>query len=236
MTSPRIAGLLALGWSPTALASGIPEDLHLDLLGGTTLPIEVGGRVQLEVPHRLRVGLHAGWLPPPYVDLYNEVSTSAGWYDDVTAALIAASIEDALVLGVDVGWRPLPRHGFFFGAGYQVAALGGALTGSEVIEAVTGTDVPDDRGGAAQVDAAATVHFVTVDLGWEQVWLDRIVLRVALGGSFTVGSRSRLTTDVGRGGPAIEGLLDGGEAYLDDVFTSYVHTPTIAVHLGYRFF
>lgn len=223
--------------APTLAHAEIPETLHLDLTAGTVLPLEVGGRMQLEMPGRVRVGVHAGWLPPDYVDLVHAISLAAGWYDELTAALISAALDDAALVGGDVSWRPLPKHGFFFGAGYQAALLGGGLTSAEVVEAVGGASAGRARGDdTPELLASATVHQVTVQVGWEEAFLDRVVLRVALGGAFTVASSSTITPDGRDPRQGAEAVYAAGADALDQTMTSYVHTPTIDVSLGYRFF
>ena len=214
------------------------KNLHLDLVAKTDVAIDVGGRVDLELPYRLRVGLSVGVLPAPYVDVINAVVVGLGGYDEVTAALIEATIKNSLIIHTDLGWRPFPKQGFFFNTGYQLATLGGGLSGAEVIEAAVGGDAP----AVAELldfDAAANVHMITVSLGWDFVIAKHLLLRPQLGGAFTVASKTTIEPDFSY--PAIfntamNTFTGKSEAYLDDLFTSWVHTPTLGLHLGWRFF
>jgi hypothetical protein len=172
-----LAGIV-WGASGPALAAP-PESLHLDLLTGTRLPIDVQGRLQLEMPHRLRLGLHAGWMPSDYLTLINDIATGAGWYSDATAVLISAALDDAILLGADFGWRPLEKHGFFFGAGYQAALLGGSVTGTELLEEFTGAEIPQS-GRDPRIGVSALVHMVDVHVGWEEVVAQNVVMRFTL--------------------------------------------------------
>lgn len=213
-----------------------PDAVHLDALAGTTLPLAVEARVQSELPGRLRVGVGVGVLPGAYVDLINTISTSAGWYDEVTGSLIRGALDDSLMLAADVGWRPAPKLGLFFGAGWRSGLLGGGLTGTEVLNAATGADLDPDR-TVAQVSTRAALHQVTAELGWEQIVAKRLVIRASLGGAFTVAAPTDLSADLPpRVAAEVEPVFVEGEDYLRATMKTYVHTPTIAVHVGYRFF
>lgn len=230
MTRTVVALGLAVG--STARAAP-PEDVHLDLVAGTTFPVDVGGRLQLELPHRLRLGFAGGWLPHAYIDVVNEIALAAGWYDDDTGRLVSEGLADAAVFGVDLGWRPIPRKGLILGAGYQLVALGGGLVPTDLVSAAVPLGGLGRSAGSA--DLSSLLHTVTVHLGYEQVWLDHLVLRVAVGGMFTVWS----STDIeGSGGllGASDATWTRAEEYLDQTYRSYVHTPSLAVQLGYRFF
>ena len=119
---------------------------------------------------------------------------------------------------------------------------------AEAIAAVTGQEVPDTgEDSAIEVDAAATDHMLTVEAGWEFVVKEKLVIDLTLGGAFSVGASSKLSragdaTSVGRerpgagaAGDPLDPLLRAGEEYLDNTLTSYVHTPTVGVMVGYRF-
>ncbi|MBT3219414.1 MAG: hypothetical protein HN348_10010 [Proteobacteria bacterium] len=214
------------------------KNFHVDLVAKTDVALDIGGRVDVELPYRLRLGFSAGVLPAPYVDVINAVVVALGGYDDVTAALIEATIKNSLIIHTDIGWRPFPKHGFYFNTGYQLATLGGGLSGAEVIEAAVGGDAP----AVAELldfDAAANLHMITVSVGWDIVIAKHFLIRPQLGGAFTVASKTTIEPDFSY--PAIfSGVMDTftgeSEAYLDDLFTSWVHTPTIGLHLGWRFF
>lgn len=214
------------------LAAALAGETHLDLLGGTTLPVDVGGRLQLETPGRFRVGVDVGTIPGAYVDLVNEIVVAFEGYDPVTAELIASALERSVTVGVDVGWRPWPKEGAQFWAGYLGLFAQGGLTGTEALEAVTG--VPSDRVGAVEVPLRATVHMVQTGLSWEQVWLDHLVLRVDLGGAFTVAAKTEIEPE--RAGALLSTAVEGYEDYLDGSIEGWFHTPLVGVSLGARFF
>ncbi len=211
---------------------------NVAVLVRTVFPVEVGGRLQVELPGRVRVGVHGGFMPGDYVDVINLVLVGFDVYNDVTAELIRSTISQSGIVGVDVGWRPLPRAGVVFDVGYMAAFLGGGLTSTEVVEAATGQS--SSAFGDAEVDASSTLHLLTVDVGYEVPFgpADRKVqglFRVDLGGAFTLHSNTRLSSDVVVGAGPLRTALDAGEVYLDDILQTYVQTPTITVSMGARF-
>jgi hypothetical protein len=225
---------------PATAAAG---DMHLDATLGTEFPVSLGGAVSFEGPARLRARVGVGFMPGPYLDTINSLSTGFGWYDDVTASLISAALKNSVIIHPQLGWRPVKKLGFHFGAGYQVAALGGSLSTAELIEAVTGTELDIDTSDAQiEVLAKATDHMVTVNVGYEFVVAKRLVIDTGLGGAFTVGANSSLEADLGSGRgsdrleSAVQPLMDEGEVYLNDTLKSYVHAPMIRIAVGYRFF
>lgn len=215
-------------------------DWHVDAMLRTDVPVLLGVSGRVEAPQRLRASLSIGTLPGPYLDGIQWIATSAGWYDEVTASLIDAALKGSLLIRPELGFRPLPGHGWGFDAGYQLAALGGSLTPAETLGAL-GYEVTGDReaGDVAEVRANATLHMLTVGTGWEFVVARRLVLSVGVGGAFTVGSRTQIegleSSDRRRPSAALDTAAAAGEAYLDDILRSYIHTPYVSLAAGYRF-
>ena len=204
----------------------------------TDVPIHVGGRLTVEGPARLRYSLSGGYLPPAYVGLINDVCVAADWYSEETASLVQATIENSLVIRNHVGWRPWEAHGFQFELGYGWVGLGGGLTGTEVIAAATGVDVSGELADDLAFTARASLHQLDVSAGWEWTIRKHFLLRADLGGAFTLASTTVIEPDfdVPRlAEPFVDELTAAGEDYLDETFTTYVHTPTVSAAAGWRF-
>ncbi len=216
----------------------MPMPLHVQPEIVTEFPVHVGARVTAEGPYRLRYSLSGGSMPGPYLDTIHAVSTSFAWYDDLTADLISATLQNSLVIRNHLGWRPFAKLGFQFEVGYGWVGLGGGLTGAEVIEAATGKSLNGEFGENLAVDAKATLHMLDATVGWDQrVWRG-LHARLDLGAAFTLGSKTVLTPEFDvprRAEPAVDDLMAEGEAYLDDTFRTYVHTPTVGLGLGWQF-
>ncbi|MFN7135635.1 MAG: hypothetical protein ACK4N5_26420, partial [Myxococcales bacterium] len=214
----------------------------LSLEAATDFPISIGLRATLELPMRLRIWSSLGVLPGPYLRAVNSAMVAAEVYDTTTASLIEASLDRAVVWRTHAGWRPFSERGFYFGAGYGLVTLGGGLSSAEALQLLldSGVAVPQgarDALGVLDLSARATLHQLSAELGWEFAITESLLLRTGIGGVFTVASSSRLAFDLpvaqDRFGAA---LLRRGEAYLDDVFVRYVHTPVLTVGIGYSVF
>jgi hypothetical protein len=212
------------------------ERWNVDLLARTDFPIDVGLAVDVETPQRVRFGLGVGVVPRPYVQAINEVCVAAGCYDEATATLIDDSIRGALTLHPVLGFRPLPRAGFVVEAGLKIALLGGSNTPAGLVAGLTGEELPEAETDTDRtLRAAATLGLVTAKVGW--VWEPKraFVVRLDVGGAFTVFSDTTILAPEGSRAPRVwDPLTAAGEAYLDSTLQTYVHTPTISLGIGWR--
>ena len=137
-----------------------------------------------------------------------------------------------------MGWKPFASYGFYFGGGYTLTALGGGLTGAELLLAVTGKTFPRSLDSQQSLNVNAVSHMLDLELGWEWLMYNNLVLRVALGGSFTLTSQTKITgtrENPPRFQAAVDELFRAGEEYLDNTLQSYIHTPVIIVGVGWQF-
>lgn len=236
MTGDRsLASLLFVAALVTA-APTRAADWHLQAEALTDVPIQVGGRVAVEGPWRLRLTTTFGVLPPPYVDLVNAVGEQFDGYTSVTSALVGAALESSFVWRLHVGWRWFDDLGFYAEVGYGLATLGGGLSSEELLTAATdGAGEASNAGREYAIDA--TLHMLDAEVGYEWVFWDQLVARVGLGVAATLGSRTEVSPQFQPLAPRfVDALTAEAEAYLDDIFTTYVITPTVSVAVGYRFF
>ncbi len=228
--SGTIALALVLGPLPAARA-----DWSLSVEGLSDLPVQVGGRVQLEIPGRLHLSTSLGVLPKPYVELINAVVVAAGKYDQDTADLIEQCLQNSMVWRLHLGWRPFADYGFYLELGYGLVTLGGGLSGEELIELATGKTLPEDDGRT--YDVSSTLHMIDAELGWRFVLWQDLTLRVALGFTGTLWAKTNVEPDFPVFFPhVIEAFTRPAERYLNDKYTTYVFMPTVTVALGWRFF
>lgn len=218
---------LALLWSAPAAAGDAP---HVDAGITTDFPTSVGIRGTVELENRVRLSLGGGVFPRPYLNTIQGIATSAGWYSEELAQVIETALSRAYVLRTHVGWRPWEDRGFFFGGGYMpVLAVGGEVDADQISAAIQASE--------SGYNLVSRLHMLQVEAGWEWLVWERMVVRTSLGGAFTVGSRTEATEvssssrfEVLRGAGR-----EGIENYLDNVYQTYVHSPTVGVELGYRF-
>lgn len=226
---------MLLLWSSLALAApnlSVAADL------GSSFPTDVGARLGVEVPGRVRLEASAGILPRAYLDAINDAATANRWYQDKDAQLIDAALEDALVLRARVGWRPAAHRGFFLLAGYGWVGLGGGVTGAEVLEYKTGEDWSWLLGEDYPIEAEAALHRAELALGWEHPLGRGLFLRWDLGGSYTLAAPTRLRADFELGWPwdnEVDKAVDKAEDRLQGKLESRVHTPILGLALGFRY-
>jgi hypothetical protein len=211
---------------------------HLDVGVGSHYPLEVAARATVEGPYRLLATASAGLMPSPYLASVDAILVGASVYSESTATLIEAALDNALVVRVMLGWRPFEDAGLYFLGGYSIAALGGGVTGAELIAGVTGRALPEGAGSNIQIAASSIVQQVNLEIGWRfQLW-EQLYLQASIGGFLTVAASTTLTPEVNnpRSAAALESLASAGEVYLDDTLTDYVHSPLIGLQVGWTFF
>lgn len=204
----------------------------------TAFPTDVGLRGVIEGPARIRVIGTAGLLPRPYLDAINRTATSRGWYDDSTAGLVDAALQDAVVLRLHLGWRPIASRGLQLAGGYSWIGLGGGVTGAALLEAETGYDLSDFWDDAYSFDAAAGMHRAELTVGWEHPIGEHLLLHWDLGGSYTFSANADVSRTFAVFWP-LDVLLDDVEDDAADSLTSVlqdkVHTPVMALGISWRF-
>lgn len=212
---------------------------HLDTLVGTAFPLDVGGRIQLETPHRVRVGLEVGFMPGPYQDAIQGILVSTGTYDAEQAEIVADSLSSSFTTGIGIGWRPLVREGFHFDAGYRYVSLGGESTREDLLFSAAGINRPIDLPSSEERewDVRSSLHMVSVNLGWEFVPIEHFTIRIRLGGAFTVAASSRITPAFDARAideEVLRAVANPSEEWLRENLERYGHIPSIGLDIGYR--
>ena len=215
-----------------------PDDssrMHLDVGAGSHVPLLVGAEATLELPSRLLFQTEIGWMPRPYVALINTSLVELGAYDDTTATLIESALGNSMIVRLSAGYRPFARAGFEVFAGYTLAVLGGGLSGREVIEAVSTRELPPDAD--REIPLHSTTHSLHAGLAWRFLVNPRLVIRVSLSYFQTVASSSGIdvTARTQAGANAVAEIDAEIDAYLDDIYTTYVKAPLVGVIAAYRY-
>jgi hypothetical protein len=231
-----------LGWAllATSLAgtqAETPSVWHLDLQALTDVPIDVGARVRVEGPYRIRLSTSLGILPGPYVDLINAFVEGVGGYNQQTGDLISQSLQTSLVWRTHLGWRPFEAHGFNFAVGYGLVTLGGGASAPSAIATLLGTNPPAFSGQSYSV--SSVISMIDAEVGWQWLWLDdRVVIDADVGFAGTLAASSSVENQNPNPlTPRADANFDTATAnYLDKTYTSYVFAPVITIAAGYRFF
>lgn len=212
---------------------------HLETAVGTDFPLDLGARIQVETPARIRLAVGVGFMPRAYQQATNAAIVAFGGYDESTAQIVEETLQSSLVITTALGVRPVPRAGFVVDVGYRLAALGGQATPEDLWVQASGAPIPTGPGletGRAWT-ATSLLHMVHLRVGYEWSPVPHLFLRADLGGSFTVGAATRLRPTFEPRAPGLwEPFQVEAGAWLDDVHLTYAHTPSVGLTLGYRWF
>ena len=199
-------------------------------------PMQVGGRIWVELPGRIRVSTTLGYLPGAYESAVNAALVGAGAYDSQTGEVISSVMDDSLIFRVSLGWRPFKNHGAYISAGYMLAFLEGSLS-PQLVQAAAG-NLPVSTsalsGYLEGFSVDSTLHMVHAEVGWQWVVGRGLSLRLGLGAALTVDAYSSITSDGSARSQQVAALLAPTAAYLDETLTSYVFTPTVTMALGWQ--
>ena len=227
----------ALAQETTVKAKARQPRLSLGAEALSEFPLQVGGRIWIELPGRISVSTSLGYLPGAYESAVNAALVSDGAYDSQTGEVIRSVMDDALIWRLSLGWRPFKGHGAYLSAGYMLALLEGALS-PQLVQAAAGnlplsTSALSSYLSGYSVDT--TLQMVHAELGWQWIVGRGLSLRLGLGAALTVGASSSITSDGSSArSQQVAALLSPTEAYLDDTLTSYVFTPTVTLAMGWQ--
>ncbi len=211
--------------SPTEAPA--PSGWALDVMVATAVPTSVGAEVRIETPGRFLLDVMAGGNP--YGDALGDLVQAYG--GGVTGRTVVGAIaSSAGVLRLQAGIRPAPDAGFEILAGYVLMVSNPSLSRT-TLEALSGQSF-----AYAGIEAAplhVLIHAVSAELGWSFVIVDHLVLRLGIGGTFTLGASARLDVpDAMRMASPVVGRL---ESDIASAITHYGFVPEARVAVGYRF-
>jgi hypothetical protein len=247
------AGVARAGAGPAVLAEGTASEhdtprleepgagraqgsFALDLSASTWVPVSVGPEATLEVPGRLLLQVHVGWMPDLYGHALTDTLEDAGAIDARSGALVDGAVRGATTWRLAAGWRPLPKSGLELTVGYAHIAGNGQTSTGELLPLV-----PPDVGdrlrrelGDTDIHLRSSIHHFTLAAGWRWLIADRIVIRADLGylqafaADSTLGIDSR--PDLARlAQPTVQSVLHGQ-------YMRYIKVPIVGFGVGYRFF
>lgn len=213
----------------------------LTVEGFTEIPFQVGlaGVIETASPFRVRGGF--GYLPGPYVRAVNDVLVGmSGGYSQQDADLVESVVKDTMMWQIGGGLITGRNRGFYVNGGYSLVTFGGTATGSDILAAAAGAEIPQrvrDEYGTFDLEIDTTLHQVDAELG--VVWKlgGHIQLRTGLGWSFTFASSANIEASVNandqRVQQGIDALEQTAESYLNQTYRSYLHPPYLSLGFGF---
>jgi hypothetical protein len=204
-----------------------PNEWAVDVMLATAIPTALGGEVRVETPGRFLLSVMVGGNP--YGDALGGLVES---YGGGTAghALVSAIGNSAGVFRLQAGWRPTADAGLELLAGYTLIYSSPMVTRG-TLETVTGQSFAYAGFDATQLQVA--IHGISAELGWRFVIAEHLVLRIGIGGTFTVGSSAHLNVpDAMR---EASSAVETAEHEIASAISQYGFVPEARVALGWRF-
>lgn len=194
----------------------VSDDWMLSIEGVTHAPIDAGLQVGLELPVGLRFFGGYGVMPSMYRELI--IATAASSVDSGTRALVENAFDDGNAWRVAFGIRPFKSLGFYLDAGYSRVTLSGSATATE-LTGLSGLS-------AGSYNAQTKIDMWLVELGYQAMIADRVVLGIAAGAMGTFGSKTEIKSE-GSDDP----VFAEQAAQADSALESYA-VPTLTLRLG----
>ena len=246
--STAIVGVALLLWASSGKADVhlYPKDAdhemreaqkqwHLALEAGLSMPLSAGAWLTVTSPSGLRIQTGFGGMPGVFIEVVNGVGRGLGLLKERTAELIKTSVARGFSWTLEVGGHPMADQGLYLVGGYGLLGLSGGFESASLYEISAGelaADAASDAGDNVAYGVESLVHMVRVEVGWEFVIQQSLVIKLGVGAAFTVAAHTRASAQE----DPSSGMATEAEAFLQDVYTRYVHTPTINLTIGYRFF
>ena len=219
-TDPRIA----------AQAPSAPSRYRLIAEAATDFPLFLGAEVTFELPFRLAFGGGVGGVPTSYLRVTGDAVVAVADLEGAEADLVTEALSGSWAGRLFIAWRPRPDAGFYLRVGYTALNLSGQMDSADAIAATTALPTTAAEGGVARL--RSTLHGIDAQIGYR--WhLGSVTVRLGLGFFATVGSAATIDVDSPLNPELTDELSRLGEDYLEDIYQSYVFTPSLGLGIGY---
>lgn len=186
--------------------------------------MSVGPALGAELPGRLLLRLHVGWLPTAYANVINNVATGFGLYGEPIGVLVRRALGGSLVLRPSFGWRPGPDAGFELWLGYTHARVNGSASADELSEA----RVTDRLQRNQRATLRGLLHGLDVAVSWRFIPHEHVLIRLGLAYSKMLAARVHVDSP-------LESANRDVESNLERLLTKFVQTLELRLGAGYRF-
>lgn len=205
--------------------------------GVTNAPVDIGGRLSLETPFRLRLSTGLGIVPGGYLGLINNAVEATGAYDELVAGLVNTGFDRGRVWRTQLGIRPFKNSGFYIDGGYARVSLAGSLFGSDVSSLANSIEIEGQNVGDAGYDLRSTIDMWLVEIGGQWTVADHLLVGFGVGVMGTVRARSRAIPNFEAGQQvAVETISQTAVDDFDGQLEKYGYVPTLTLRIGYRAF
>ncbi len=212
----------------TRKSEDVSKRWMLSAEGVTHVPVDIGFQAGVELPFGGRLFAGYGWIPAAYLDVIIGAATAAS-EDTGSRAVISNTFDRGHAWRVQTGIRPFRKLGLYLDGGYSQVRLEGSLAAAD-IAAVAG--VPESQVGGADYAVSSTIHMWLLELGYQALLADRLVLGIAAGVMGTIDANTEATPSFGGLGAEERLLRDLATEVVDQQIESYGFVPTLTLRLG----
>jgi hypothetical protein len=224
VAQPRAVDALGAPALPLPAPGSSTSPVRLELLGGSTAPLDASLHARVLFFDRVIVSASAG--ASVYGGVVQELVRG---YGGEAAGELATNLGNGFFVGrLGLGFRPFGDLGLELGASYVLLHRAARLDGA-VVAAVFGAP-----SSSMDVHAEVAIHALSAELAWSFVVLEHFVLRVGLGWTHALAADVRLRAE-GEGAAQAQQAIDRAAAQTREAITTYGMTPTASLQLGYRF-
>lgn len=189
----------------------------------THAPIDMGFQLGLETPIGVRAFAGYGWVPSVYKNILISAAAEATG-DPTTRTLLESGLESGSVLRVQLGIRPFEKLGLYVDAGYARMKLSGNVSSDELAAVGARTET--------SYDLDSTLELWEIELGYQLMIADRVVLSAGLGLSRVFDSSTTVTPSQG---PIEDPLVLRASGLIDEQLEKYGILPHLTLRLGFDF-
>lgn len=214
----------AVGYDDTSSSvarTPLRNDWILSLEAAMQTPVDLGGRIGVELPFGVRAFGGYGWVPPFYMDVFTGMAARAS-----SDARLRALMDEADYSGhtwrLGLGVRPFPKLGLYLDAAYVRAALDASLD-------LKGTEVPELAEMVGGYALRTELDLWLVELGYQVEMRDRLLLAAGIG---LLGTWNATTWLKPNGGAPSGEVLSEAAAQVDSAFEKYGFIPTLNLRAG----
>jgi hypothetical protein len=198
------------------------ERWMLAVEGVTRAPVDMGVQVGLETPQGLRLSGGYGVVPGSYMNLLTGIAASASGNSYASAFLEKAEYSGR-TWRVQAGIRPFRSLGLYGDFGYARLDAKGALD-------LASSDIAALAALGGGYEARTRLDMWQLELGYQALLAQRMVLAAGLGCMGTFNSRTNITA---RGGaPTDDAILERAATQADAALEKYGVVPTLSLRLG----
>ena len=195
------------------------DRFSLELMAGTTAPLDIWGGARLAISRRWLLSASIG--RSVYGGLTSSMVSSFG--SERAGAIVSPLFEDAWVMRLGVGVRPFGSTGPELIVGYtRVGAMASWDSATLSLPPRVGT-----------LSAHVSMNMIHAELGWSIGLFGRFFLRPALG--LTKTFRARVSLSSSTSAQQSAATLQTVQETIEGTLVDYGMTPTLSLALGARF-